>query len=162
MFYAFHQYYKQKSVECTNSAYIAINASSAQAVQAVQILQAVQVLQAVHKQCKYCKYCKQCTSRPLQQNEPRTGEPPELKVHITYIALHLASLQSAAGFCADLESAASPAATTELALHLCSNPSLSDCLTCLKDSLADTICTCTYTPSPVSHNVGLVSKSEQH
>ena len=122
-------------------------------------------MQAVHKQCKYCKYCKQCkqcTSRPLQQNEPRTGEPPELKVHITYIALHLASLQSAAGFCADLESAASLAATTEMALHLCSNPSLSDCLTCLKDSLADTICTCTYTPSPVSQNLGLVSKSEQH
>ena len=98
----------------------------------------------MHKQCKYCK---QCTSRPLQQNEPRTGEPPELKVHITYIALHLASLQSAAGFCADLESAASLAATTEMARHLCSNPApLSDCLTCLKDSLADTICTCTYTP----------------
>ena len=77
----------------------------------------------------------------------------QLKVHITYIALHLASLQL--GFCAAKADIRRVLHHRQGSSHRCNGSTcavhhpppvrLSDCL---KDSLSDKICTCTYTPLP--------------
>ena len=127
--------------------FTSIASSSQLSAQAVQILQAVQ---AVHKQAPAAKWA-------AHWRAARTKSAHNLYCSaLSFIAIG-GWILCRLGECCITGSHHRNGPTP-----VQQPPSLSDCLTCLKDSLADTICTCTYTPFPVSQNLGLVSKSEQH